>query len=218
MLGALDTVWITDRGSTTLVPDFVLQLGANPTSRGWEELCATHRIRRVVVHPWDWVDPASSAELIVQADVADFVRALAGESFVGTQRDAAFAANLRRAEELVWTTASDVLSEASDELSEAIDKVCGFGFDASRKPTLELVERILDDSADDLSLDHHFALSSLLEELDYAQEVELFGKDAAECALSTETIDKARLDLSDRLCYAFFNDISHDDTGAFRGK
>ena len=119
VLGALDTVWRTDRGSTTLVPDFVLQLGANPTSRGWEELCATHRIRRVVVHPWDWVDPASSAELIVQADVADFVRALAGESFVGTQRDAAFAANLRRAEELVWTTASDVLSEASDELSEA---------------------------------------------------------------------------------------------------
>jgi len=58
VLGALDTVWRVTEGDDALTPDFVLQLGANPTSKGWENLCSAHRIRRVVVHPWDWVDPA----------------------------------------------------------------------------------------------------------------------------------------------------------------
>ena len=57
VVGAFDTIWRTARGSSALSPDFVLQLGANPTSKGWEDICNAHRIRRVVVHPWDWVDP-----------------------------------------------------------------------------------------------------------------------------------------------------------------
>jgi 2-succinyl-5-enolpyruvyl-6-hydroxy-3-cyclohexene-1-carboxylate synthase len=119
VLGALDTVWRTNRGGAALVPDFVLQLGANPTSKGWEELCATHQIRRVVVHPWDWVDPASNAELIIQAEIADFLHALASETFVDAERDTTFAAKLRRAEELVWTAASEVLDGVGNELTEA---------------------------------------------------------------------------------------------------
>jgi 2-succinyl-5-enolpyruvyl-6-hydroxy-3-cyclohexene-1-carboxylate synthase len=119
VLGALDTLWRTDRGGAALVPDFVLQLGANPTSKGWEELCAAHRIRRVVVHPWDWIDPASNAELVIQADVADFLRALATKTFAAAGRDTAFAQNLRRAEGLVWTAASEVLTRVGDALSEA---------------------------------------------------------------------------------------------------
>lgn len=102
-----------------MVPDFVLQLGANPTSKGWEDLCSAHRIRRVVVHPWDWVDPASNAELIVQAEVADFLRALAREDFIGAARDTAFASKIRRAEQLVWAAASEVLTRAGDQLTEA---------------------------------------------------------------------------------------------------
>ena len=119
VLGALDTLWRTDRGGAALVPDFVLQLGANPTSKGWEELCAAHRIRRVVVHPWDWVDPASNAELVIQAEVADFLRALATKTFAAEGRDTAFAQNLRRAEGLVWTAASEVLTQVGDALTEA---------------------------------------------------------------------------------------------------
>ena len=118
VLGALDTIWRTARGGAALVPDFVLQLGANPTSKGWEELCAAHRIRRVVVHPWDWVDPGSNAELIIQAEVADFVMALANQSFAPAQRDTAFTQKLRRAEELVWRAASAVLVGVGDELTE----------------------------------------------------------------------------------------------------
>lgn len=119
VLGALDTVWRTNRGGASWVPDFVLQLGANPTSRGWEELCATHRIRRTVVHPWDWVDPASNAELIIQADVTNFVRALTLETFSTAHRDPSFASNLRRAEQIVWATADDLLGGAGERLTEA---------------------------------------------------------------------------------------------------
>jgi 2-succinyl-5-enolpyruvyl-6-hydroxy-3-cyclohexene-1-carboxylate synthase len=119
VLGALDTVWRVTEGDDALTPDFVLQLGANPTSKGWENLCSAHRIRRVVVHPWDWVDPASNAELIIQADVAEFIRALSRESFTTASRDSAFVSKLRRAEQIVWAAADDVLSEAGDQLTEA---------------------------------------------------------------------------------------------------
>lgn len=119
VLGALDTVWRANGGGEALAPDFVLQLGANPTSKGWEDLCTAQRIPRVVVHPWDWVDPASNAELIIQADVADFIRALARESFAVVSRDSAFVSKLRRAEQIVWAAADDVLGEAGDQLTEA---------------------------------------------------------------------------------------------------
>lgn len=119
VVGAFDTIWRTNRGSSELVPDFVLQLGANPTSKGWEDICTAHRVRRVVVHPWDWVDPASSAELIVHAPIRDFIRALARESFNTAARDAEFASSLQRAEKLAWDAAAEVLDEAGDQLTEA---------------------------------------------------------------------------------------------------
>ncbi len=119
VIGAFDTIWRTNRGGSALVPDFVLQLGANPVSKGWDDLCAARRIRRIVVHPWDWVDPASNAELIVRAQVGDFVRALASESFATTSRDTVFLSKFQRAEQLVWDAATALLSEAGDQLTEA---------------------------------------------------------------------------------------------------
>ncbi|MBW2551419.1 MAG: 2-succinyl-5-enolpyruvyl-6-hydroxy-3-cyclohexene-1-carboxylic-acid synthase [Deltaproteobacteria bacterium] len=119
VLGALDTAWRANGGGDALTPDFVLQLGANPTSKGWEDLCLAHRIRRAVVHPWDWVDPASNAEMIIQADVGDFIRALARERFTAASRDSAFVSKLQRAEQIVWAAADDVLSAADDQLTEA---------------------------------------------------------------------------------------------------
>ena len=120
VIGAFDALWRTKRGGAALVPDFVLQLGANPTSKGWEDLCANHRIRRVVVHPWEWVDPASNAELVVQGDIARFVSALASETNPAAERDPVFSAQLRRAEELAWQAASEVLAEAGDGLTEGV--------------------------------------------------------------------------------------------------
>jgi len=119
VVGAFDTIWQTKTGRGTLVPDFVLQLGASPTSKGWEELCTSHRIRRAVVHPWKWADPASSSELIVQAPVGDLVRALVCESFSAARRDTEFVSQLQRAERVVWDTAAEVLGEAGDQLTEA---------------------------------------------------------------------------------------------------
>ena len=66
-LGAFDTLWRTEHGRSALRPDFVLQLGSTPVSTGWERLCATESLRRIVVHPWDWVDATSNAEAIIQA-------------------------------------------------------------------------------------------------------------------------------------------------------
>jgi len=50
--------------------DFVLQLGAAPVSSGWDAwLRRSPRVPRVVVSPWAWPDPQSSATTLVQADV-----------------------------------------------------------------------------------------------------------------------------------------------------
>ena len=118
-IGSFDTLWRTRVGSSALVPDFVLQFGANPTSKGWEDICSAHRVRRAVVHPWDWVDPRSSAEVIVRAPIGDFVRALARESFDGVARDKEFVSKLNLAEQLVWDAAAEVLRDAGDLLTEA---------------------------------------------------------------------------------------------------
>ncbi|MDH4282388.1 MAG: 2-succinyl-5-enolpyruvyl-6-hydroxy-3-cyclohexene-1-carboxylic-acid synthase [Myxococcales bacterium] len=117
-LGAFDTIWATKPSNRALIPDFVLQLGPHPTSRGWEQLCATHRIRRAVVHPWEWADPASSAELFVQADPSELIGVLVREHVTTASRDEAFIPTLRRAERLVWDAATEVLHEAGDELTE----------------------------------------------------------------------------------------------------
>ncbi len=118
VLGGFDTLWRTGLGRAALDPDVVVQLGANPTSKGWEALCADKAIRRVAVHPWAWVDPGGGAELMVRASIPSFVRALSAASFVTTSRDTRFEASLRRAESVVWQAARGVLEEAGDRLTE----------------------------------------------------------------------------------------------------
>jgi len=119
LIGAFDTLWRTETGSSALAPDFVLQLGASPTSKAWEQLCETRQIRRANVHPWDWIDPDASAELIVEAELADVVASLAAEPFSGAARDGSFAAKVQRGEKLVWEAAAELLDEAGDQLGEA---------------------------------------------------------------------------------------------------
>lgn len=118
-LGAFDTIWRTESGRAGCVPDFVLQLGAAPISKGWEQLCASHRIRRVVVHPWKWADPTSDADAIVQADLGAVVRALGRAELDGSRRDGAFASRMQGAESIVWRTADNIVAEAGDQLTEA---------------------------------------------------------------------------------------------------
>jgi len=118
--GAFDTIWRTEAGRASLEPDFVLQLGATPTSKGWEELCARARIRRIVVHPWEWADPTSDAEAIVHADIGSFLSALSSVELSVERRDTGFQARFARAEATVWELAEQVLADSGDALTEAL--------------------------------------------------------------------------------------------------
>lgn len=118
-LGAFDTIWRTAGGRSMCLPDFVLQLGASPISRGWEQLCEAQRIRRIVVHPWEWADPSSSAEAIVQADIGSFLAALAAPAYDLTRRDDDFVAGFEWAESAVWDEASAIIAQAGDSLTQA---------------------------------------------------------------------------------------------------
>lgn len=117
-LGAFDTIWRTGSGQSSCVPDFVLQLGAAPVSKGWEQLCSSRRIRRVVVHPWKWADPTSDAEAIVQLDIGSMVQALGRFDYHLHLRDEAFLRRFERAESLTWSATDAILAEAGEGLTE----------------------------------------------------------------------------------------------------
>ncbi|MGB5809028.1 MAG: 2-succinyl-5-enolpyruvyl-6-hydroxy-3-cyclohexene-1-carboxylic-acid synthase [Polyangiales bacterium] len=117
-LGAFDVLWTTAAGRTALAPDFVLQLGDSPVSKGWEILSRSE-ITRVVVHPWAWADPSSSAVMVVHADLERFAASLADRDFDLSGRDLEFQSNFRAAERMVWGEASCVIGDAEDALTEA---------------------------------------------------------------------------------------------------
>jgi 2-succinyl-5-enolpyruvyl-6-hydroxy-3-cyclohexene-1-carboxylate synthase len=118
-LGAFDTIWRTESGRSMCLPDFVLQLGATPISKGWELLCTTNQIRRIVVHPWEWADPSSNAEAIVQADIGSFLTALCKVEYSLARRDPEFVAGFEWAESAVWDEVSAILNQAGDALTQA---------------------------------------------------------------------------------------------------
>jgi 2-succinyl-5-enolpyruvyl-6-hydroxy-3-cyclohexene-1-carboxylate synthase len=118
-LGAFDTIWRTENGRSMCLPDFVLQLGASPISKGWEQLCATNQIRRIVVHPWEWADPSSDAEAIVQADIGSFLTMLCKASYDPARRDPEFVTGFEWAESAVWDEVSAILDRAGDSLTQA---------------------------------------------------------------------------------------------------
>lgn len=118
-LGAFDAIWKTAEGRRRGLPDFVLQLGASPVSKGWELLSAEHSIHRIVVHPWEWADPTSNADAIVQADIGSFASALSGVAFQRARRDAGFSTWFRNAEQAAWHAVADILDAAGDALTEA---------------------------------------------------------------------------------------------------
>jgi len=117
-LGAFDAIWRTQSGRSMCLPDFVLQLGEAPISKGWEQLCESNQIRRVVVHPWKWADPSSTAEAIVQADIGSFLSAFAKSRFDLFRRDSDFLAAFEWAESAVWDEVSAILDGAGDALTQ----------------------------------------------------------------------------------------------------
>lgn len=68
-------------------PDVIVEIGAPPTSTGYAQLLAdAPRCRRVVIAPHGWTDPASSASILVHADVQAFCMHLRMHLAAGAER------------------------------------------------------------------------------------------------------------------------------------
>ncbi len=117
VLGAFDTLWRTTAGREDLAPDAVLQLGAHPVSKGWEELCASARIVRIAAHPWAWIDPDSSTNMVIRAPLPGLVQALSAALRPG-RRDGRYFEAMRAAEDAAWRAADTLLDAAGDQLTE----------------------------------------------------------------------------------------------------
>lgn len=117
-LGAFDALWCTESGRAEFQPDFVLQLGNSPVSKGWSFLAGRYGVRRVVVHRTSLADPSANAARNVRSDVVPFVSRLADMNF-GVPPVTPFARQLAEADAVVWDEAREVLSEAGDSLTEA---------------------------------------------------------------------------------------------------
>jgi 2-succinyl-5-enolpyruvyl-6-hydroxy-3-cyclohexene-1-carboxylate synthase len=64
---------------TAACPELALQLGAPPTSKGWEQLAHGHALRRVIVGAHGWADPHSTASSMLVGDPTAVVEALRDE-------------------------------------------------------------------------------------------------------------------------------------------
>ncbi|HEX2572377.1 MAG TPA: 2-succinyl-5-enolpyruvyl-6-hydroxy-3-cyclohexene-1-carboxylic-acid synthase [Polyangia bacterium] len=108
--------------------DVVLQFGGTPTSGGWERyLAAGGTTRRLVVNPYGWSDPHSSATAMIQAEVTSTVRALLGrlEERGPNQRDergqahrARWGERFRAANREAWRVIDELVT-APESLGEA---------------------------------------------------------------------------------------------------
>ena len=118
VVGAFDALWRSERWRESLRPDFVLQVGGNPVSRGWASLCAETPVRRIVVHPWKWIDAQSGAEAIVHSDPGAFLSALAELEDGGAGSDGDFARRFAEADALAWRAVAEVSAPISGLLTE----------------------------------------------------------------------------------------------------
>jgi 2-succinyl-5-enolpyruvyl-6-hydroxy-3-cyclohexene-1-carboxylate synthase len=103
-------------------PDFVLQLGAPPTSGAWERLLERHPgIERAVIAPWGWPDPHATAAEVIHADVGTACGQLA-EAVARLRKGAppdAYARTLADADAKAQRAIESVLTAGGDALTEA---------------------------------------------------------------------------------------------------
>jgi 2-succinyl-5-enolpyruvyl-6-hydroxy-3-cyclohexene-1-carboxylate synthase len=135
MLGFFDPLYRCQAGRERLRPDLVLQLGSAPASTGllrlFQDLAVRGDVRRIVVSPYGWPDPESSAELVIRAEPAAFAAAVlkALEAWAGPMEAAeawaarathaeAWIESLARADALAREAVEGELSSAGDTLTE----------------------------------------------------------------------------------------------------
>lgn len=116
--GAFDALWSTEAGRSELKPDFVLQLGNHPVSKGWSFIAGDPDVRRVVVHPYSLADPSAAAERTIASHLVPFVSALAAMEYPKPE-PRSFAARFAEAEAIAWDEARSILAAAGDALTEA---------------------------------------------------------------------------------------------------
>ncbi|MCK6547288.1 hypothetical protein L6R52_15665 [Myxococcota bacterium] len=78
---------------------------------------------------------------------------------------------------------------ADEEVFRAVDRAFGAGFSEKRKPTINLLDRVIDAHGDKLG-DGLASLRLLRRELDYAREAAMFGAGAIDRPLARATADK----------------------------
>ncbi|MBC7171648.1 MAG: 2-succinyl-5-enolpyruvyl-6-hydroxy-3-cyclohexene-1-carboxylic-acid synthase [Polyangiaceae bacterium] len=120
VVGAVDALlrasWMRDE----LAPDFVIQLGAPPVTRGGLSLLERHRGALAVIAEDGFPDPESRAAHVISAPVTQVMDALFErlETAEPPDREAWVRAH-READSLVWSIASSVLESSGEELTEA---------------------------------------------------------------------------------------------------
>lgn len=135
MLGFFDPLYRCPAGRERLRPDLVLQLGSAPASTGllrlFQEMAVRGDVRRIVVSPYGWPDPESSAELVIRAEPGEFAGAVlealeewagpmeAAEAWAARATDAElWIESLARADALAREAVEGELSSAGDMLTE----------------------------------------------------------------------------------------------------
>lgn len=108
-----DWLWHTEVGRGRWAPDVILQLGAAPTSAGYEQLVEHADARRVVVAPYGWPDPSSGADVLLQASVGPTAEAL--WEALGSDRVNRGWPELAAADATVWRCVDTVLGDRGGE-------------------------------------------------------------------------------------------------------
>lgn len=128
---AFDLLLQSDRFRAAAVPDVVLQLGAPPSSDGYDRYVSEHAgARRYVVAARGWPDPQSSATGLLLAEpgeaAAELARTLGALPRHLIEERAAWSAALERANAVAWEHVDAELAAAAGlEEGSAIRALCG---------------------------------------------------------------------------------------------
>jgi 2-succinyl-5-enolpyruvyl-6-hydroxy-3-cyclohexene-1-carboxylate synthase len=122
-VGAFDLLFRSAPFRAEHGPDLVLQLGAAPTSGGFELLLSERPdLARVVIAPHDWPDPYGGASYLLVADVADAAdglgRAVMRLRGAPSPEPSPYASTLAAADALSWRLVDADLAASSATLEE----------------------------------------------------------------------------------------------------
>ena len=117
VIGSADAMFRSKAFVESWAPDFVLQLGHAPVSKGWLDFAEGNGAKRVVLSPYGWPDPTGGAQAIIVADLCRALVALDSLTLDASPFDAGIWLNpLRDLDAKIWERSKFFIT---DELSEA---------------------------------------------------------------------------------------------------